>query len=87
LHRVETIVNKTQHTTIAAPSMCVAKSIRIYFQTGELPAAGALCEADLKPLVGTPHKAKTKDMNVTDGRLFDALMAEVNLGHWPGLPL
>jgi len=67
--------------------MCVAKSIRIYFQTGELPAAGALCEADLKPLVGTPHKAKTKDMNVTDGRLFDALMAEVNLGHWPGLPL
>jgi hypothetical protein len=82
-----TNIDEIQHTTIAAPSVCVAKSIRNYFQTGDLPAAGLLCEADLKPLVGAPHKAATQDMNAADNKLFDALMAEVNMGHWPGLPL
>lgn len=69
--------------------MCIAKSIRNYFQTGDLPATGILCEADLKPLVGAPHKATTLHHNVdtADSRLFDALMAEANLGHWSGLPL
>ncbi|KAJ5132081.1 Peptidase S33 tripeptidyl aminopeptidase-like C-terminal [Penicillium atrosanguineum] len=77
------------HTTIAAPSVCIAKSIRNYFQTGDLPATGTLCEADLKPLVGAPQKAAAlrHDMNDADMKLFDALLKDVNLGHWPALPL
>lgn len=82
-------MKETQHTTVAAPSVCVAKSIRTYFQTGNLPATGTLCEADLKPLVGAPQKATAlrQTMNDTDRKLFEALLSNVNLGHWPGLPL
>ncbi|EKV11473.1 Proteinase, putative [Penicillium digitatum PHI26] len=67
------------HTTLTAPSICVAKAIRHYFQTGALPTEGTLCEADLKPLVGSPHHlAKiTQSLNPSDRRLFEALMAEV----------
>ncbi|KAJ6131342.1 Peptidase S33 tripeptidyl aminopeptidase-like C-terminal [Penicillium sp. IBT 18751x] len=84
-----TNVDETQHTTVAAPSVCVAKSIRTYFQNGDLPAPGTLCEADLKPLVGAPQKAAAlrHDMNDSDKKLFNALLADVHLGHWPGLPL
>ncbi|QQK39502.1 Proteinase, putative [Penicillium digitatum] len=66
------------HTTLTAPSICVAKAIRHYFQTGALPTEGTLCEADLKPLVGSPHHlAKiTQSLNPSDRRLFEALMAE-----------
>ncbi|KAJ5788753.1 hypothetical protein N7457_003743 [Penicillium paradoxum] len=66
------------HTTLAAPSICVAKAIRHYFQTGTLPMVGTICEADLKPLVGSPHHATaSRSFSPSDRRLFDALMAEV----------
>ncbi|CAG8016740.1 unnamed protein product [Penicillium olsonii] len=75
------------HTTLAAPSVCVAKAIRHYFQTGQLPSEGTLCQADLKPLVGTPDAAVaiSESLAPTDGRLFEALMAEVQRG--PLFPL
>ncbi|KAK4862864.1 hypothetical protein LT330_002997 [Penicillium expansum] len=68
------------HTTLTAPSICVAKAIRHYFQTGTLPVVGTLCQADLKPLVGSPHhhEAITQSFNPSDRKLFDALMAEVH---------
>ncbi|KAL4905510.1 hypothetical protein BDW74DRAFT_152747 [Aspergillus multicolor] len=44
------------HSTLAAPSTCVDQSIRKYFQKGELPAPGTLCDADLKPMLGAPNK-------------------------------
>ncbi|KAJ6099007.1 hypothetical protein N7467_000542 [Penicillium canescens] len=70
------------HTTIAAPSICIAKAIRNYFQTGALPAAGTLCQADLKPLVGSPDHAATlsESLSPADRKLFKALMAEVERG-------
>lgn len=37
------------HCSITAPSVCVAKSVKNYFQTGDLPAAGTVCQADVKP--------------------------------------
>ena len=43
----------TQHSTFSAPSLCVAKKIRAYFQTGVLPESGTVCPADAKPLVGS----------------------------------
>ncbi|RDW68933.1 putative proteinase [Aspergillus mulundensis] len=44
------------HSTLAAPSTCVDQSIRKYFQKGELPAPGTVCDADLKPMLGAPNK-------------------------------
>lgn len=67
-----------QHTSLTAPSVCIAKAIRQYFQTGDLPAMGKLCQADLKPLVGAPDQAVTVSrMSPADRKLFWALMAEV----------
>ncbi|CAG8212555.1 unnamed protein product [Penicillium salamii] len=70
------------HTTLAAPSVCVAKAIRHYFQTGTLPSEGTLCQADLKPLVGAPNQAVavSQSLSPSDRRLFEALMAEVRQG-------
>ncbi|CEJ61201.1 hypothetical protein PMG11_09739 [Penicillium brasilianum] len=71
------------HTTIAAPSLCVAKAIRKYFQTGALPAVGTLCEADLKPLVGSRGKVEEQGLSCADQKLMDAVMAEVKQGYLP----
>ncbi|KAJ5187880.1 hypothetical protein N7449_010874 [Penicillium cf. viridicatum] len=75
------------HTTLTAPSICVAKAIRHYFQTGTLPVVGTLCQADLKPLVGSPHHHATISQNFSpsDRKLFKALMAEVQRA--PPFPL
>ncbi|KAJ5919828.1 Peptidase S33 tripeptidyl aminopeptidase-like C-terminal [Penicillium verhagenii] len=73
------------HTTIAAPSVCVASLIRIYFQTGNLPDIGTICQADLKPLVGHIDQVpiKAQSMTAADRKLFDVLMAEVKRGYLP----
>jgi hypothetical protein len=34
------------HCTLAAPSVCIAKGIRDYFNTGELPKEGMACKPD-----------------------------------------
>ncbi|KAJ5448442.1 hypothetical protein N7445_003263 [Penicillium cf. griseofulvum] len=75
------------HTTLTAPSICVAKAIRHYFQTGTLPVRGTLCQADLKPLVGSPHHRDTisQSFSPADRKLFEALMEEVQRG--PLFPL
>ncbi|KAK3936109.1 Alpha/Beta hydrolase protein [Diplogelasinospora grovesii] len=43
------VQNSYGHTSLAAPSTCTAKHIRGYFQTGQLPSEGAVCEGDLDP--------------------------------------
>ncbi|KAJ5697035.1 hypothetical protein N7536_007447 [Penicillium majusculum] len=75
------------HTTLTAPSICVAKAIRHYFQTGTLPVVGTLCQADLKPLVGSPrhHATISQNFSPSDRKLFEALMAEVQRA--PPFPL
>ncbi|KAF3392593.1 Tripeptidyl aminopeptidase [Penicillium rolfsii] len=75
------------HTTVAAPSLCVAKAIRNYFQTGRLPESGTVCEADLKPLVGSRQPVKAQYLSCADRKLMDAVMAEVELGFLSGGPL
>ncbi|KAJ5786225.1 Peptidase S33 tripeptidyl aminopeptidase-like C-terminal [Penicillium pulvis] len=71
------------HTTLAAPSMCIAKLIRTYFQTGDLPDVGTLCLADLKPMVGHVDQMPitTQSMTAADRKLFDALIAETKQGY------
>lgn len=64
-----------QHTSLAAPSLCVAKAIRQYFQTGALPDKGELCDADLKPFLGG---TTTLGMSEKDRVLMQAMMSDVN---------
>jgi pimeloyl-ACP methyl ester carboxylesterase len=40
------------HTTLGSPSLCTAKAVRRYFQTGQLPEKGTLCQVDEKPFIG-----------------------------------
>lgn len=76
-----------QHTTLAAPSLCVAKSIRNYFQTGGLPTSGTLCLADLKPLVGNLGEVTSisQDRTSADQRLLEVLIAETERGYFPAI--
>ena len=65
----------TQHTSLAAPSLCVAKAIRQYFQTGALPDKGLLCDADSKPLLGGTTALR---MSEEDRVLMQAMVNDVN---------
>ncbi|KZF21501.1 hypothetical protein L228DRAFT_248214 [Xylona heveae TC161] len=41
------------HCSLSAPSLCTAKTVRNYFQTGELPSPKTVCDVDARPLLGT----------------------------------
>ncbi|KIX01829.1 uncharacterized protein Z518_09556 [Rhinocladiella mackenziei CBS 650.93] len=85
------------HCSITAPSLCTAKSVRKYFQTGTLPEPGTVCKSDVKPF-GVKKKTTPEedglDMNINnhvgwsedDVRLLKALMemAETasSIGRW-----
>ncbi|RAK99936.1 putative proteinase [Aspergillus ibericus CBS 121593] len=73
------------HSTLAAPSVCVHKLIRKYFQTGELPPPGTVCKADIKPLLGASPTAQERSAG--DQRLYDALMEEAQRMPIARLPL
>lgn len=40
------------HCSHATPSLCTAQVLRRYFQTGELPEPGTVCQPEKKPFVG-----------------------------------
>jgi hypothetical protein len=40
---------QNQHTSLTAPSTCIASHIRNYFQDGTLPPAETVCKADIYP--------------------------------------
>lgn len=57
------------HTTVAMPSVCTAKTIREYFQTGALPENGKKCEVDVRPfddLEGMKHGYEGADRELLD---------------------
>ncbi|KAI9730869.1 MAG: hypothetical protein M1834_005587 [Cirrosporium novae-zelandiae] len=62
------------HTSLTAPSLCTAKAIRAYFQTGQLPARGTICEADVKPLLGAvPSFGEKKMLRGDERTLLEAV--------------
>jgi len=42
-------LTEAQHTSLSAPSRCVAKYIQTYFQDGFLPPKNTICETDVQP--------------------------------------
>jgi hypothetical protein len=64
----------SQHGSISAPSLCTAKSVRKYFQTGELPSTGTVCEVDELPFhVGESKYYDQSLLSVDDGMLSETL--------------
>ncbi|KAJ5929274.1 hypothetical protein N7454_007122 [Penicillium verhagenii] len=41
--------NSVGHCSVAAPSLCTSQLVRRYFQTGQLPEPGTICEVDKRP--------------------------------------
>ena len=45
------------HCSISSPSLCTAKYVRSYLQTGGLPADGTVCEVDQIPFESSAKTA------------------------------
>ena len=73
------VTNAEGHTTRAEPSLCNAKAIRRYFQTGELPDKDVQCRVNSRPFVGTdgPDTEPVGELNKEDQTLFDAMVASL----------
>lgn len=61
------------HCSHAMPSLCTARVIREYMQTGTLPAQGTVCAPDVRPFVGCRRQASCSFQG-EDRRLWDALV-------------
>ncbi|CAN8095482.1 unnamed protein product [Discula destructiva] len=61
------------HTSHGTPSLCIAKVIREYFQSGTLPAPGTVCQPEKKPFLGCVRDGGC-DFEGHDARLWEALV-------------
>ncbi|GKZ30090.1 hypothetical protein AbraIFM66950_007784 [Aspergillus brasiliensis] len=63
--------NSVGHCTLSGPSLCTAKAVRQYFQTGELPDPGTVCQVEELPF----HLAEyaSQAMSPGDTELLSAL--------------
>ncbi|RAH76647.1 hypothetical protein BO86DRAFT_348910 [Aspergillus japonicus CBS 114.51] len=64
--------NSVGHCTLSGPSLCSAKVIREYFQTGELPSHGKVCEVEEKPF-HVPGVQQSSGLSAADLSLLSAL--------------
>jgi pimeloyl-ACP methyl ester carboxylesterase len=73
------ITNAEGHTTRSEPSLCNAKAIRRYFQTGELPDERARCSVNSRPFLGVkgPDTEPLGELNKEDQTLYDAMVASL----------
>jgi hypothetical protein len=64
------------HCSLSSPSLCTAKAIRTYFQTGKPPAPGTVCAVDQKPFLGWVGKNHS-ELSEEDNRLKQTLQEAV----------
>lgn len=71
--------NAEGHTTRSEPSLCNAKAIRQYFQTGKLPDESIRCRVNSRPFLGVegPDTEKLGKLNNEDQTLYDAVVASL----------
>lgn len=73
------------HCTLNAPSSCIARRIRDYFQDGTLPEEGLVCASDRGPF---ESEDVVLGMNAESKELYDAVVGIANaLGGGRGAPL
>ncbi|KAI1092137.1 TAP-like protein-domain-containing protein, partial [Rostrohypoxylon terebratum] len=51
--------NSSGHGTLYSPGKCRDAYVRKYFETGEVPATGTVCQPDCKPFQDCPEEAST----------------------------
>ncbi|MCJ1304552.1 hypothetical protein MMC08_007365 [Hypocenomyce scalaris] len=64
------------HCSYAFPSLCTAKTVRRYFQTGELPKPGTVCDPDRRPFLNAGRnewELERTDLSSEDRILMDTL--------------
>lgn len=61
------------HTSHATPSLCTARVVRAYFQTGALPAPGTVCQPEKKPFLGCVRDGGCRFAG-DERRLWEALV-------------
>jgi len=49
------------HCIMSSPSLCMARHLRVYFQTGELPEPGTVCDSNEKPFLGLIKDGKPEE--------------------------
>ncbi|KAI0330965.1 alpha/beta-hydrolase [Cubamyces sp. BRFM 1775] len=71
------VQNSYGHCSFSGPSLCTAKHIRAYLESGTLPDPGTVCEVEELPFIGRVNDATA--MSAGDVRLLKALqgLAEV----------
>ncbi|KAJ0122112.1 hypothetical protein J7T55_002624 [Diaporthe amygdali] len=77
------VQNSYGHTSLAAPSVCTAKAIREYFQSGTLPRDGTTCEPETLPFDLPGHSmasAGFEDKELAEASLLLSLKADFGLG-------
>jgi pimeloyl-ACP methyl ester carboxylesterase len=73
------VTNAEGHTTRSEPSLCNAKAVRRYFQTGKLPDERVTCRVNGRPFldVDGPGVEPVRELNKEDQVLFDAMVASL----------
>lgn len=77
------VQNSYGHTSLAAPSVCTARAVRDYFQTGALPRDGATCEPEILPFDLPGHSmagASDEDMELAEASRLLSARANFGLG-------
>ncbi|KAK5062512.1 hypothetical protein LTR84_004585 [Exophiala bonariae] len=69
------------HCSQTAPSLCTAKAVRKYFQTGLLPPVGTICQPDIRPF--NLQGDGLKDLSTKDSELLDVLKQIAKTMHFP----
>jgi pimeloyl-ACP methyl ester carboxylesterase len=71
--------NSQGHCSHSTPSLCTAKTVRQYFQTGRLPPDGTVCEPAMRPFVGCTDgvnggRGKCAFENPADQKLWESMV-------------
>lgn len=69
------------HCSQTAPSLCTAKAVRKYFQTGVLPPIGTKCQPDIRPF--DLQGDSLQSLSAQDSELLDVLKQIAGTMHFP----
>jgi pimeloyl-ACP methyl ester carboxylesterase len=62
------------HCSHSNPSLCTGKVVREYFQTGNLPREGTVCEPESRPFIGCSKKDGCQLASRDDKTLWEAMV-------------
>lgn len=60
------------HCSLSSPSLCMARYIRRYLQTGQLPASGTLCTPNERPLLGVTDHGEPVEAELLERLMWTA---------------